>query len=148
MSAHRTMYLAAIAAALAATSIAFSSAAFAEVVTFKAELKAASEVPPNTTTGAGELTATYDVASKQLSWKGSYSSLSGDPTAAHFHGPAGPGKNADVVIPITELKSPFTGSAGLTDAQAADLDSGLWYVNVHTAANPKGEIRGQVVKVN
>ena len=147
MSAHRIAYLFVL-TALAATSVAFGGVAFAEVVTFKAELTAASEVPPNTTTGSGDLTATYDVSSKQLSWKGSYSGLSGDPTAAHFHSPAQPGKNADVVIPITELKSPFTGTAGLTDAQAADLDSGLWYVNVHTAANPKGEIRGQVVKVN
>jgi CHRD domain len=38
------------------------------------------------------------------------------------------------------------GSATLTDAQAADLTGGKWYVNIDTAANKGGEIRGQVVK--
>ncbi|OIQ70334.1 CHRD domain protein [mine drainage metagenome] len=42
--------------------------------------------------------------------------------------------------------SPAEGSATLTDAQAADLMAGKYYINVHTAANPTGEIRGQVTK--
>ncbi len=42
--------------------------------------------------------------------------------------------------------SPAEGSATLTDAQAADLVAGKYYVNIHTAANPGGEIRGQVTK--
>jgi hypothetical protein len=41
---------------------------------------------------------------------------------------------------------PAEGSATLTDAQAADLMAGKYCVNVHTAANPGGEIRGQVTK--
>jgi hypothetical protein len=40
----------------------------------------------------------------------------------------------------------MNGSATLTDAQAADLMAGKWYVNVHTAENKGGEIRGQVLK--
>ena len=44
------------------------------------------------------------------------------------------------------LTSPIKGEATLTDAQAADLAAGRWYFNVHTAANPPGEIRGQVAK--
>ena len=70
--------------------------------------------------------------------------------AAHFHGPAEAGKNAGVQIWISEkgkpFESPFKGSAKLTDAQAADLMNGQWYVNIHTKANPGGEIRGQLVK--
>jgi hypothetical protein len=55
------------------------------------------------------------------------------------------GANAGVVVPITgPLVSPIKGSAVLTAAQAADLMAGKWYVNVHTAANPGGEVRGQV----
>ena len=117
---------------------------------YKATLNGASEVPPNTTAGTGTLTATYDPATKELSWKGSYSGLTGDATAAHFHGPAEVGKNAAPAVWISEkgqnLASPFKGTATLTDAQADDLLKGLWYANVHTDANKGGEIRGQVVK--
>lgn len=116
--------------------------AWAQTTSFKADLKGASEVPPVNTQASGSATATYDSASKKLSWKLNYSGLSGPATGAHFHGPAEPGKNAGVVVPITSND----GSAALTEAQAADLMAGRWYVNVHTAAHPNGEIRGQVTK--
>jgi hypothetical protein len=123
------------------------SPALAETVTLKASLAAAQEVPPNDSTGSGTVTITYDTGSKKLSWDGSYSGLSGPATAGHFHGPADPGKNAGVVVPITDAKSPsFKGSADLTDAQAADLLAGKWYVNIHTDAHKGGELRGQVTK--
>ena len=52
-----------------------------------------------------------------------------------------------VVVPIAGAdKGSFEGSATLTDAQAEELMAGKWYVNIHTAANKAGEIRGQVVK--
>ncbi|TIW91192.1 CHRD domain-containing protein, partial [Mesorhizobium sp.] len=75
-----------------------------------------------------------------------YSGLSGPAVAAHIHGPADMGANADPVIPLKKLKSPIKGSATLTDAQAADLEAGKYYVNVHTAKNKDGEIRGQIEK--
>ena len=85
-----------------------------------------------------------------LTWQGTYAGLSGPATAAHFHGPAEPGKNAGVAIAIsakdTPFASPFKGSATLTDGQISDLMSGLWYVNIHTEANKGGEIRGQLMK--
>jgi hypothetical protein len=74
---------------------------------------------------------------------GSYSGLSGPATAAHFHGPAPKGQNAGVVIPADAAKSPFGGSATLSDAQAADLAKGNWYFNIH-CGEQGGEIRGQV----
>ena len=117
---------------------------------FKADMNGASEVPPTTTPGKGTVTATYDPATKVLTWEGNFSGLSGPATAAHFHGPAEVGKNAAPAVWISEkgqnLASPFKGTATLTDAQAADLEKGLWYANVHTEANKGGEIRGQVVK--
>ena len=119
--------------------------AAAESMTFKAPLSASEEVPPNQSKGTGNIEATYDTSSKKLSWKGSYSGLTGPVTAAHFHGPAPKGQNAGVVVPVDAGKSPFEGSATLTDAQAADLTKGDWYFNVHTAENKGGEIRGQVV---
>jgi hypothetical protein len=103
-------------------------------------------VPPNTTAGTGSVTASYDTDSKKLTWKGSYSGLTGPASAAHFHGPAPAGKNAGVMVPISPNGPSFEGSATLNDAQAKALMDGDMYINVHTAANKAGEIRGQLVK--
>ena len=125
--------------------VGFAGPAFADKM--KATLDGASEVPPTTTAGKGAADIDYDPTSKKLSWKVTYSGLSGPATAAHFHGPAEADKNAGVKVPIPNAtSSPAEGSATLTDEQAADLMAGKYYVNVHTAANPGGEIRGQVTK--
>ena len=125
--------------------VAFAGPAYAEK--FKATLSGKSEVPPTTSAGTGSADLDYDAASKKLTWKVTYSGLSGPATAAHFHGPAEAGKNAGVAVPIANAgSSPVEGSATLTDAQAADLMAGKLYINFHTAANPAGEIRGQVTK--
>jgi len=129
-----------------AGALALAAPSMAAVMTFKASLSAASEVPKNDSKGTGSVTVTYDDASKKMTWKGSYKDLSGPATAAHFHGPAPVGKNAGVMIPITPNGPEFEGSATLTDAQAKALEDGELYVNVHTAANKGGEIRGQLVK--
>lgn len=125
---------------------ALSSPALADKISYKAELQGAQEVPPVPGSGKGNADVTYDTATKKLTWKVTFSGLTGPATAAHFHGPAEPGKNAGVAVPIPGTKSPMDGSATLTDAQIADLSAGKWYVNVHTAANKRGEIRGQVTK--
>src|SRR5271169_5292851 len=115
--------------------VTFAGPAFAEK--FKAMLDGKSEVPANTSAGTGTADIDYDAASKKLTWKVTYSGLSGPATAAHFHGPAEAGKNAGVAVPIPNPgTSPVEGSATLTDAQAADLTGGKLYVNIHTAANP------------
>jgi len=133
--------------ALACTAVlALAAPAMAANVNLKADLKGASEVPPVDSKGSGSVTATYDTASKKLSWKGTVTGLSGPATAAHFHaGEAG--KNGGVAVPIAGAdKGSFEGSATLTDEQATELMAGKWYVNVHTAANKGGEVRGQVTK--
>ena len=128
-----------------AVTVVFAGPAFAEKMT--ATLNGKSEVPPNASTGTGTADLNYDAATKKLTWKLTYSGLSGPATAAHFHGPAEAGKNAGVAVAIPNVaSSPVEGSATLTDAQAADLAAGKYYVNIHTAANPGGEIRGQVMK--
>jgi hypothetical protein len=125
--------------------VAFAGPACAE--TFKVMLDAKSEVPPNSSTGTGTADVDFDAATKKLTWKLTYSGMTGPVSAAHFHGPAEAGKNAGVAVAIPNAgTSPAEGSAILTDAQAADLTAGKYYINVHTAANPGGEIRGQVTK--
>jgi hypothetical protein len=140
-----------------ATLLTLVSRSQAATTQFKASLNAASEVPPNSSAGTGSVTATYDSGTKTLSWNGTYSGLTGPVTVAHIHGPAEAGKNAGVVFwlsqkpagpgqPPAPFPSPFQGSATLTDDQASDLQSGLYYVNIHTDANKGGEIRGQLGK--
>jgi hypothetical protein len=117
----------------------------AEEMKFKADLKGSAEVPPVQTSATGTADITYDSANKNLSWTIEHTGLSGDVTAAHFHGPAAVGVNAPPVVPI-DLSAVAKGSATLDDTQAKDLTEGRWYLNLHTAANPDGEIRGQVTK--
>lgn len=111
-----------------------------------AALSAASEVPPINSKASGEADIHIDVKDYKLSWTIKYSDLSGVVTGAHFHGPAMAGVNADVVVPINgDLSSPIKGEAILTAEQSAQLLEGKWYINLHTATHPDGEIRGQVV---
>ena len=111
---------------------------------FTGQLSGAQEVPPTRSSGTGTATATLFPSTNALTWKVEYSGLSGPATAGHIHGPAAPGANAPVVLPFANPASPINGGATLTDAQKTDLMAGAWYVNLHTAANPGGEIRGQL----
>ena len=111
---------------------------------FSAKLAGSSEVPSNPSTGVGTLEASLNRDTNLLRWTITYSSLTGPVTAGHFHGPAVIGQNAPVVLPFSgSLTSPIEGQATLTPEQAADLMAGKWYVNLHTANFPGGEIRGQ-----
>ena len=120
--------------------------AWAEVVKLQADLKGSNEVPPNNATGSGKAEATFDTGTKVLTYTVTYAGLTGPAMGAHFHGPSEAGKNAGIALPFKTVESPIQGSATLTDAQAADLLAGKWYANIHTAANPGGELRGQMMK--
>lgn len=126
--------------------LAVAPASVAASETYTAVLTTAAEVPPVDGKGSGTLTATYDTATKKLTYTVTYKELSGAAVAAHFHGPADAKSNAGVVVPVKEVTpNQLKGEATLTDAQAADLQAGKWYFNIHTAANKGGEIRGQVM---
>ena len=134
-------------ASLLATTIALGACGMmspSNTATFGATLSSSAEVPANASTGSGTMTATLNKTTSVLSWKASYTGLTGPATAGHIHGPAAAGANAGVVVPFKSAASPIEGEATLTPAQIADLMAGKWYVNLHTAANPGGEIRGQL----
>jgi hypothetical protein len=113
--------------------------------TYQATLSGAEEVPPVNTAGTGTADVRYDSKSQVLSWSVTHSGLTGPVTAAHIHGPAGPGQNAGVLVPFTNVGgATITGETKITPEQLAQLTSGQWYVNLHTARNPGGEVRGQL----
>jgi hypothetical protein len=121
--------------------------AMAEVMPIHATMNNASEVPPTKGDGSGTMTGTLDTTTGKLDYTVTYKNLTGPAIMEHFHGPALPGANAGVIVPLTPgAPSPITGTATLTPAQIADLEAGKYYVNVHTAENKGGEIRGQVEK--
>lgn len=129
-------------------------------------LSPANEVPPATGTGSGgEILSgiTYDTDTNVLAVALGYGSfagftdLTGPATAAHIHGPAPATGTAgpihDFVAASQHLAAPNPGSGGLivgsvtlSDTNETDLLNGQLYVNIHTAANPNGEIRGQLVE--
>lgn len=115
---------------------------------FEASLSGAQEVPANASAGTGMAEVQHDPATNKIRWKVTYSGLSGPVTGGHIHGPAAAGANAGILVPFTgDLnKSPITGEATITPTQFGDLAAGLWYVNLHTAQSPGGEIRGQLKK--
>lgn len=123
--------------------------AYAADVTLSGKLSGANEVPPNTSGGTGTVEATLNKETNKLTWKVVYSGLTGPAGAGHFHGPAMSGQNAGVVLGFKgSVESPITGEATITPEQATDVLAGKWYVNLHTKANPGGEIRTQVMPAN
>jgi hypothetical protein len=123
-------------------------AALAAPISFTVPLTGAQQVPPVTTSGSGTADLTYDPTTRAVTWSITYSGLSSPATMAHFHGPAAPNKNAEVLVWLTKrggpVSSPITGKATLTPAQARQFVAGEWYINLHTSEHPAGEIRGQV----
>jgi len=111
--------------------------------TYAATLTPAEEVPPAANSkGSGSFEMKLDIKTNEFTWKLSHAGMTGPATAAHIHGPAGKGTNAGVVVPLQGME----GKGKLTQAQYGDLAAGLYYVNVHSAQYPGGEIRGQLAK--
>ena len=83
-----------------------SAPAFSETMTFKADLKGSSEVPATDSAATGSADVTLDTDTKKLSWTVTSTGLSGEATAAHFHGPAAPDANAG---PVVDISAPAKG---------------------------------------
>lgn len=115
---------------------------------FEASLSPSQEVPPVASTATGSAEVQFNANTNRVTWKVTFNGLTGPATAGHIHGPAPVGANAGVVIPFAgNLNAqPVMGEMTVTPAQYADMAAGLYYVNIHTARFPGGEIRGQLRK--
>ena len=120
-------------------------AGIASAQSFHANIDGFQPVPPTFSPGTGLGCFTVGPAPLYtLQYNISFSGLLAAETVAHIHGPAPIGINAGVQIPLP-LGSPKIGSVNLTFLQFVDLVSGLYYVNIHSALFPGGEIRGQIL---
>ncbi len=129
-------------AAIAAAMFALAASGAALAKDMKVNLSGQNEVPPVTTSASGEGTisvADDGAVSGSVSTKGIQS------TAAHIHMGAA-GKNGPVIVPFTKEGDTFKAPAGakLNADQMKALHDGDLYFNVHSAAHPGGEIRGQL----
>jgi hypothetical protein len=113
-------------------------------VTYKATLSGASETTPNASAATGTATLVFNTTTKIFSVTVTHTITT--PTAGHIHKGA-VGVSGGVIFGFTSPVSPVTYTSAALDAtQEADLTANLYYVNVHTAAFPGGEIRGQLIK--
>jgi hypothetical protein len=115
---------------------------------FKATLTAAQEVPkPHRAPANAGGTFTATLNGKTLQWKLTFKGLSGAATQAHIHLGAR-GQPGPVLIALcgAGCRSPVSGATIVRPAVVKTLVTGGTYVNVHTARNPGGEIRGQLLK--
>jgi hypothetical protein len=122
--------------------------------TYNATLSGANEVPPVTTSSntIASATATFDSSNNVLTVNGTYAYLSGQVKAQHIHahGSTDASTSANIVWTLTNTatvaQGSFAGKFTLTNSQVTDLNSGRYYINLETAANPSGEVRGQLIK--
>ncbi len=139
----RAVVASALVGALAACSVLQPDA---QLEAFSTQLTGLNQVPPVATPATGYLAAVLNKNTLLLRWKLSFKGLGGPATAGDFRGPAGIGANANSILAFKgPVRSPLEGQATLTPAQAVDLMAGKWYVSIHTAAHPGGEIRGQMI---
>ena len=108
---------------------------------YVATLTGAQEAPPVVSTGTGTASAIVSAGQDNVKY---HLKTSLTPTNAHIHTAIG-GISGAVTIPFSPIAQVIDGQAALTAAQATDMAEGRMYVNVHTAANPGGEIRGQLL---
>jgi hypothetical protein len=138
-------------------------------VTYAASLNNAKEVPPTTSNGTGTFSGTLS-SSNVLTYTLTFSGLTSNSNGAHIHGPATTTANANVLVDFTAppvgatvttalalgaTSGTTSGTLNLASAVTATvsgdslrklLNAGQLYVNVHTANNGGGEIRGQIVR--
>ena len=113
-------------------------------VTYTTTLSGAKESTPNSSTATGSATLVLNTTTKTFTVTVNHTLAAA--TAGHIHKGA-IGVSGPVVFGFSSFASPISyTSAALTVEQEADLNAGLLYVNLHSAAFLGGEIRGNLVK--
>jgi len=115
------------------------------------QLSGKQENPANMSTATGTLDVSYNKTTKMLNYFVTWNNLVSAPTGAHIHGPAVKGTNTGILYDFFSLITPTT-SGGFSNSvlvdgvklKEADLLNGQYYVNIHNAAYPGGEIRAQI----
>jgi CHRD domain len=111
---------------------------------FTTVLSGANEVPANTSTATGQMTAVLSPQNlNELTFYATVTGLSTAETAAHFHRGA-VGVNGPNIYDLP-AGSPKAATQAFTAADVNDLRAGLVYINIHTSTNPGGEVRGQLL---
>lgn len=120
---------------------------------FRAALNGASE-RPNPVNSAGTGRGFFRLNGNQLAFDIEYRGLSGVALGAHIHGPANINESADVLFDLAPFNGGAFGNSGaiagvltLTEEQREMVLAGRTYLNLHSAQNPGGEIRGQIMSV-
>lgn len=118
-----------------------------QLAAFSTRLDGRNQVPPVHSMGTGTMDAVLDKDSGLFRWRITYANLSGPVTAMHIHGPADVRSNAAPLISFNPpFDTPWEGRLTLTAAQRDELLAGRWYLNIVTARNPNGELRGQLIE--
>jgi hypothetical protein len=166
---HRKLTLALTAAAIASVMACESdvTASVSKIVNFSATMNGAAESPPVTTSGTGSFTATLDTSTNVFTYNVTYSGLGSNVTLGHIHGPCSSCTTAGAILNFGTLaggtfvtgalSGTATGTVTLNASTAITatvngdslrklLLSNQTYVNIHTATNGGGEIRGQITK--
>ena len=137
------------------------------LVTFKATMNGPSEVPATTSAGTGTFSATLDTVTNIFTYDVTFAGLTSAAILAHIHGPATTTQAAGTTVDFSSLAGAtfdlgatsgrghgavvLSASTSITSGMNGDslkklLFAGLTYVNIHTANNAAGEIRGQIIK--
>jgi len=105
-------------------------------------------VPSSSSTAVGAVSGNFDGSKNTMKGKISWSNLSGAPTAIHIHG-GSPGRNGYPYVVLVKIPNGVTDSLNFTSVFTESLEGGVgpsgYYFDIHTAAFPNGEIRGQII---
>jgi hypothetical protein len=144
--------------------LAASSQAQAQTITFTAQLHGGNEVPVVVTGSVGTSTVTWNTVTRTGTYRVDVYNMPVGTTASHIHaGAVGAGGPVIInfTVPAGGISNDYalTGTFSCTDVTARppqginscdDFEQALLlnntYVNVHSTANPGGEIRGQLIR--